>query len=190
MQPILKDFPDHLETERLLLHAPRAGDGHTVYEATLETLENLRRWPYSMPWAQFEPSVEASEAFCRTAQAAFLARTDMSMLIFSKADSTFVGLTALHPTNWAIPKFEIGYWCRKSCEGQGYITEAVRGLAAFARKELGARRLEIRQNASNLRSRNVAERAGFALEGILRNDRIAADGAPDDTSIYGMSACT
>lgn len=110
------------------------------------------------------------------------------MLIFSKADSAFVGLTALHPTNWAIPKFEVGYWCRKSCEGQGYITEAVRGLAAFARKELGARRLEIRQNASNLRSRNVAERAGFTLEGILRNDRLAADGTPEDTSIYGLSA--
>ena len=43
MQPILTDFPDHLETERLLLRAPRAGDGQNVYEATLETLENLRR---------------------------------------------------------------------------------------------------------------------------------------------------
>lgn len=188
MQPILMDFPDHLETERLLLRVPKAGDGQTVYEATLETLENLRRWPYSMPWAQFEPSVEASEAFCRTTQAAFLARTDMSMLIFSKADSAFVGCSGLRPTNWAIPKFEIGYWCRKSCVGQGYITEAVRGLAAFACKELGARRLEIRQNASNLRSRNVAERAGFTLEGILCNDRLAADGSTEDTSIYGLSA--
>ena len=78
-------------------------------------------------------------------------RTDLPLLIFAKADTPrFGGCSGLHRMNWVVAKFEIGYWCRKSREGQGLITEAVCGLTAFARRELDARRLETRQNAAKL----------------------------------------
>jgi hypothetical protein len=48
--PLLLDLPDHFETERLQIRAPRAGDGAAVYEATVETLEDLRRFPSSLSW--------------------------------------------------------------------------------------------------------------------------------------------
>jgi RimJ/RimL family protein N-acetyltransferase len=188
MPPIAKDFPDHFETERLIVRAPRAGDGPLVYAATVETLDALRQWPASLPWATAEPSLESAETFCRNGQINFAARTDLPMLIFSKADGSLVGCTGLHRMDMDASRLEVGYWCRTSRAGLGFITEAIKGLVTYARQELSARRLEILTDAQNTRSRLVAERAGFILEGIQRNDRRAPDGSFRDTCVYAMTA--
>jgi RimJ/RimL family protein N-acetyltransferase len=86
--------------------------------------------------------------------------------------------------DWSVPRFEIGYWVRRCFVGQGYITEAVRGVTRFAFETLGARRVEIRCDARNERSRRVAERSGFELEATLRNHAVAVDGELRDTLIY------
>ena len=78
----------------------------------------------------------------------------------------------------------IGYWCRTSFSGQGYTTEAVRGIAAFAFDALGAKRVEIRCDPSNRPSARVAERAGFVLEGELRNDALGTDGTLRNTLVF------
>ena len=48
MSPILKEFPSRFESERLIIRAPRPGDGDQVREAVLESIEELRLW---LPWA-------------------------------------------------------------------------------------------------------------------------------------------
>lgn len=184
MSPISKDFPDHFETARLIVRAPRAGDGPLVYEATVETLDALRQWPASLPWATAEPSLESSESFCRNGETNFRARTDLPMLIFSSADGSLVGCSGLHRMDMNAARLEIGYWCRTSRTGQGLITEAIKGLVTFAQEKLRVRRLEIITDAQNTRSRHVAERAGFILEGIQRNERRAPDGSFRDTCMY------
>lgn len=90
------------------------------------------------------------------------------MHLFLKGTDTLVGSSGLHRIDWPVPRFEIGYWCRTSFSGQGYVTEAVRGIADFAFDHLDARRVEIRCNPQNHRSAHVAEYAGFRLEGELR----------------------
>ncbi|NLF76850.1 MAG: GNAT family N-acetyltransferase, partial [Chloroflexi bacterium] len=69
--PILLDFPDQFETERLIIRAPRPGDGRRVNEAIRESLDELRPW---MPWAQAAPSAEDTEALLRRKAAQWLAR--------------------------------------------------------------------------------------------------------------------
>ena len=46
--PVLPDIPDHIETERLLLRAPRPGDGAILNASVIVTLDDLRRHPASM----------------------------------------------------------------------------------------------------------------------------------------------
>ena len=92
------------------------------------------------------------------------------LLLFLKGTGTLVGSSGLHRIDWEVPKFEIGYWCRTGFTGRGYVTEAVRGISAFAFDVLGARRVEIRCDSRNLPSARGAERAGFRLEGELRNN--------------------
>lgn len=188
MQIVLKDFPDHFETQRLLLRAPKAGDGLAVYEARMETREQLRNWPVATPWAQAEPTQEDAEAYCRRGQSAFLARTDLPMLAFLKADQTFVGCFSLHRMDWEVPRFEIGYWLRASQQKRGLATEAVQGMAQLALQELQALRVEIHCNTENHASRKVAERTGFTLEGILRNYKRLANGQIADSCIYARLA--
>jgi ribosomal-protein-serine acetyltransferase len=63
--------------------------------------------------------------------------------------------------------------------------EAVQGISTFAFNELEARRIEIRCDSKNEKSRKIPERLGFTLEGILKNDAISVDGKGlRDTCIY------
>jgi RimJ/RimL family protein N-acetyltransferase len=165
--PTLLVLPDGFETQRLQIRSPLPGDGPEVNAAILESWPSLSRW---MPWAREQPTVEQTEASVRRARCAFLERSDLRLHLFLKGTDTLVGSSGLHRIDWTVPKFEIGYWCRTRFEGQGYISEAVRGITAFAFETLGAHRLEIRCDSSNLRSRRVAERAGFHLEGELRSN--------------------
>jgi RimJ/RimL family protein N-acetyltransferase len=92
-------------------------------------------------------------------------------LLWSKQTGDLIGASGMHDLNWSVPSMQIGYWVRTSMTGQGYITEAVRTLTRFAFDVLGACRLEIRCDERNERSAGVARRAGFVLEGVLRNER-------------------
>ncbi len=181
VNPVLLDFPDSFDTERLTIRSPMPGDGEELQAAVAESIDDLRPW---MPWADHIPTVEEEEDAVRQGRARFLTREDLWLLIFLKGTHTLVGGSGLHRINWDVPRFEIGYFVRSRFAGQGYITEAVRGITRFAFETLGARRVEIHCDARNERSRRVAERAGFELEATLRNHAVAVDGELRDTLIY------
>ncbi len=181
MNPILFDFPHEFQTDRLLIRCPLPGDGPMVHEAIVESQEALKKW---LPFAVNLPSVEESEENVRRAHAKFLLREDLRLHMFLKSSGRFVGSTGLHRMNWAVGRFEIGYWIRTSESGQGLMTEAVHGIVQWASDHLSARRIEIRCDARNLRSGQVAERAGFYLEAVLRQSVPDVEGLPADNSVY------
>jgi RimJ/RimL family protein N-acetyltransferase len=182
--PLLRDVPATIETERLMLRAPRAGDGAMVQPAIEESFEELHRW---MPWAQTLQPLETTELVMRRGAAEFLARTNLPIVILRKDDGAFVGGSGLHRIDWSVPKFEIGYWCRTSFQKRGYVTESTRGLALMAFEALGAKRVEIHCDPKNVGSRRVAEKAGFVLEGILRNDARSPDASLRDTCVFALT---
>lgn len=184
MDPLLIEVPERIETERLVLRCLRAGDGPAVNEAVCESLEELR--PY-MPWAQTPPSLDESEALCRRSQARFRLREDLVFAMFERSggsEGRYVGGSGLHRIAWDVRQFEIGYWRRSACRGQGFVTEAVHALARLAFDTLAARRVEVRMDDHNERSWRVAERAGFTLEGTLRNNSLTPHGVPRSTRVY------
>ena len=187
--PILIDVPERLEGERTVLQAPRAGLGAEMAIVIAQSLSHLRPW---MPWAQDAPTAESSETVVRRMHADFIARRDLCFQIYArKPDGSagrMLGGTGLHRIDWAVRKFEIGYWIRPEAAGQGHVSEAVRLLAALAFDRLGARRVEIRCDARTLKSRAVAERCGFTLEGVLRCDALGVDGQARDTAVYARIA--
>lgn len=182
-KPILLDIPESFETERLIIRAPRAGDGQAVNDAVRESHEHLKPW---MPWAQTLQTVGETEEIIRRGVVRWIMREDLWMLLFRKSDGLYVGGSGLHRIDWSVPSFEIGYWVRNSLEGQGYISEAVKGITNFAFGVLSAERIEIRCDRRNERSANVARRTGYTLEATLRHDTWANDGTLRDTHIFGM----
>ena len=124
---VLRKVESELRTPRLLLRSAREGDGPAVHEAVVESLQELRAWPASLPWAMEEPSVEASETYCRESAAAFIKRSSLVYLAFNN-DGKMIASTSLHSINWSVPKFEVGFWCRSSLTGRGYTKEAITEL--------------------------------------------------------------
>lgn len=181
MNPIMLEFPEAFETERLVVRAPRWGDGAALTAAIRESIVELQPW---MPWAKELPSLESSEENCRRARLRFLERSDLRLHVFLKDGGTFVGSSGLHRIDWEVRRFEIGYWVRTPVSGRGYVTEAVDGITRFAVDHLAARRIEIRCDTRNERSRRVAERLGFTLEGVMRANTLDVAGELADTAVY------
>ncbi|MFJ5761347.1 GNAT family N-acetyltransferase [Neobacillus sp. NPDC093182] len=182
LKPILREFPEEFTSERLLIRNPMPGDGKAVYDAIQASLNELKPW---MPWAHNNQTQQDVEANIRDAYVKFLAREDLRLLVFNKETGEFIASSGLHRIDWAVPKFEIGYWIDTRFSGKGYITEASEAITEFAIKELNARRVEIRCDSRNIKSHAVPERLGFTLEGILKNNSIAVDGKElRDTCIF------
>lgn len=181
MNPILLDFPDSFDTERLTIRAPRYADANEIVAAVNESLNELRPW---MPWAKERANAEATEARLRAAMARWITREDLLMHVYLKGTPTFVIGCGLHRIDWNTGRFEIGYWVRTQFAGLGYVSETVNGLTAFAFKQLKANRVEIRCDATNIRSAAVAKRCGFWLEGILRHDSWSVNGELRSTMIF------
>jgi RimJ/RimL family protein N-acetyltransferase len=185
IDPLLIDLPEAIATERLWLRPPRAGDGVACNEAVVQTLAELKPW---MPWAQAAPTLQESELECRRMATRFARREDLPLLIFERgADGRYgrmLGGTGLHRMDWSVPRFEIGYWRRSGEGGRGLISEAVRALTRLAFDTLNAQRVEVRMSSHNHKSRAVAERCGFTLEGVLRRDSLDVDGQARDTAVY------
>lgn len=162
--PVLLNAPDGFESPRLRLRTPRAGDGPLLHAAVAETLPQLREFLAHVPWVAQEPSVEASEVFCRVAAAQFVLRQDMPFLMFEKTSSRLVGVVGLHRFEWALPRADVGYWLRATAQGQGFAAEAVAAATDYAFRWLKLARLELVTDQANTASQRVAERCGFAIE--------------------------
>ena len=80
---------------------------------------------------------------------------------------------------------EIGYWLAELHWGQGYMTEALRALVPYAFATFDLHRLEAYHFGWNPASGRVLEKAGFRLEGCLR-ERICKNGAYTDSLMYGL----
>ena len=185
MDPLLIDVPTQLETERLTLRCLRPGDGTLLSEAETETNEELRPW---MTWAQTPRSVEEAEIYCRRMAARFILREDLIWLAFEREPSGGEGRLVLscglHRMDWTARRFEIGYWRRAGFGGQGYVTEVTVALARLCFDRFDARRVELRMDDANVASWKVAERAGFTLEGVLRDDSLTPVGVVRSTRVY------
>ena len=175
-----RPLPELLESERLSLRCPREDDAPAVLEAIRETFDDLHAW---LPWAERLPTLEEQCVHAAASRRRFEASEDFTLYLFERAGGSFVGGSGLHRIDWSVPRFEIGYWVRASRQGRGYAAEVTRTLAAAAFERLGAARVEIRADPRNARSRRVAERAGFELEGVLRRD-VRHRGELRDTAVY------
>jgi RimJ/RimL family protein N-acetyltransferase len=184
MSAILVDLPIPIETDRLVIRPPQPGDGLELNCAVRESFPELHRW---LPWAEKEPTSDESEENVRRAYARWILREDLRLTFFDRVSGRMVGSTGLHRIDWTLPRFEIGYWVRRSFGDRGYATEAVNALTRYAFQQLGAKRVEVRCDTHNLRSRAVVCKLRYAHEGTLLSDSTDAMGNPCDTMMYART---
>ena len=177
------EVPREILTERLWLHQYREGDAELVFEAIEESRAELERW---MPWASFIRDAQQLRDEMPRSLEAWERGEDYSYTIRRREDERLLGSINFQDPNWAIPRFDLGFWIRTSETGKGYVSEAVRGLVRVAFGTLGARRVMIGCDPANRRSVRVAEACGFVFEARLRNEIVYPGNDAGDLLIYSL----
>lgn len=179
------EVPTRIETDRLILRKPEAGDWHALNEAINETFDELRKW---MGWAQTTSTMENAENSVMNAISRWECGEEFRIFMIEKSTGKFIGSTGFIRRDLSVPKYEIGYWCRKTMSGNGFVTEAVSALTDMALNTLGARRVEIKCDRDNAKSAAVAERLGYTFEGMHVNDAVKVDGSGlRSTKVYART---
>jgi RimJ/RimL family protein N-acetyltransferase len=93
----------------------------------------------------------------------------LHLVITDASSDRLLGSAGFTGIDWEDMRAAIGYWVAAHARGRGVATRAVSLLADWGIDELGFGRVEIKAQAENERSQRVAERAGFAREGLLRS---------------------
>jgi RimJ/RimL family protein N-acetyltransferase len=158
-----------LETERLVLRAPRLEDAKAVAQLANDRriAENTKRipHPYTLVDAEkFIGSVNGAEG-----EICFLITRDKMVL----------GAVGIAMPESDAP--ELGYWLGVRFWGHGYATEAVRAVIDHAFEDLDYEALAAGARVTNPASRRVLEKCGFQWTGVgLTRIRALASSAPID----------
>jgi ribosomal-protein-serine acetyltransferase len=108
-----------------------------------------------------------------------------SFAIICPKESKPIGMLFIKSLDWRIPKAELAYYIDKEYEGAGIVSKALEWLVNYAFNELKINKLFLRVAPDNMGSKRVAEKNGFVVEGILRNDFKQGDGTLIDLLYYG-----
>ena len=181
--PILKEIPEELVGERVLLRPYRPGDGAQLWEAVNESRDHHLPW---IPWGEGHKLPAHSEESARKMQVHWLLREDLPLGIWERATGSYLGGINLNRINWNVPSLELGYWLRKSAEGHGYMTEAGKLVCSLSFETLGVHRIEVHVASGNHRSVAVPRRLGFIHEATLRQSGRIITGELVDMMVFSM----
>jgi ribosomal-protein-alanine N-acetyltransferase len=109
-----------------------------------------------------------------------------SLAIVDQTSGRAVGQIGLWISHLHKGRADIGYWVAASGRGQGTASLAVQALSDWAFESLDVDRLSLFIEPWNTASIKTAERAGYELEGLLRDwERVG--GMPRDMGSYART---
>jgi RimJ/RimL family protein N-acetyltransferase len=158
-----------LETERLVLRAPRPADAKAIARLANDRriAENTTRIPHPYRLADAEAFIAAVNA----------SEGELAFLI--TLDDEPIGACGLAQLGGPAP--DLGYWLGAPHWGNGYATEAARAVIDHAFSALGYESLQAGARCTNPASRRVLEKCAFQWTGVgLYRIRALASSAPID----------
>jgi ribosomal-protein-alanine N-acetyltransferase len=179
IKALFTPFPT-LETARLVLRALRSDDLDDLYAYASDP--QIDRFT---PWTHYLSLEEA-----RADLDDFLAEYERDGLgawgIEHRADRRLIGIATFSPPHRHHRRVELGYTIARAYWGQGYATEAVQALLQFGFEQMDLVRIEAVVLPDHAASARVLEKAGMALEGLLRSYQIWR-GQPCDLRMYAVT---
>ena len=175
-------FIHRLDDDRWL-RMPEESDAEELYELTAANRRDARRMDAvgRRGHAGDDPSRSSAPADWSSP-----ATRGFSAVIVERG--RIVGSIGFPAVNRDLGSCEIGYWLGRAAQGRGTMTLAVRALIDHAFGPWKLHRVMIQAGVGNARSRAVAERLGFTLEGVLREAERYPDGRCIDLAVYGLLA--
>lgn len=144
----------------------------------------ISRWT-RVPWPYGEAD---ARAYLMHRYDALHAGTSAPLAIASAADDRhLLGSVSLMRLVWEHARGEVGYWLGREARGQGHATRAVHLICRWGFRTLGLERIDLLAATDNAASQQVAKRAGFTREAVLRSYMAARDGRQDMVA-FGLLA--
>ncbi|GGO62912.1 GNAT family N-acetyltransferase [Nonomuraea cavernae] len=138
-----------------------------------------------VPWASRSTDLDSARASLQ--RYADLAARDAGRLYGIWLDGTLVGGIMFVAFDAVAGTCEIGCWLEPAGQGRGLITRAAGRLIDWAVHVRGIRRVEWLTRLENTASRNVAQRLGMRLDGVLR-EQFPYRGVRHDTEVWSLLA--
>ena len=153
-------------------------------EKYLAIVENEREYLAKfLAWPSHATDINFFQNFVLHMLTEYAQGKSITCAIFYKED--LVGNISLNNINHSLNKAHIGYWISKDVQGLGIATRCVQFLCHFAFDKLSLEKVELAAATNNNASRAVAERCGFAQEGIIRRAE-NINGQVIDHAVYGL----
>jgi [ribosomal protein S5]-alanine N-acetyltransferase len=175
-----ESFPT-LETERLVLRAPRAEDAPDIFRIMSD--ERVVRYFGTPPMRSPEQALRRVESF----QSDFAAHLGVRWAITMRDEGRLIGTLGF----WRLVKehlrAEIGYELAPERWGQGIMPEALEAVLQFGFTAMGLHSVEAQIEPPNAGSRRVLEKLGFVQEGYFRENYYhPEEGRFSDTAVFSL----
>lgn len=171
MSDILLNVPVPITTPRLSLRFLQENDGKALHEAKLESWDQLSS---VFAWAAKAPTLEQDERYVRQCEAKAKLREDFNFVGIDKKTNQPIVWAGIHCHDWRTKEFQIGYWVRKSAQGQGYAKEAANALIRYAFDVFKPNRLIACHREGNLFTKKIITGMGFEFESVRKKSLVIA----------------
>lgn len=159
-------------TPRLELRSFRRRDVDALIEAVGNSIEELERW---LPWVHPRYGRADALRFIRDSAAAWVEGRAYDFAIRRPGDPEHhIGNISIWPVSRRERSGEVGYWIRSSETGSGIATEVGARILQVGFEEMALHRVTLRIAVGNVASERVADKLGFAQEGLLRQEVLVA----------------
>jgi ribosomal-protein-alanine N-acetyltransferase len=155
-----------------LLRPWSLGDAEAVMGAYQD--EAIQRWHVQ----RADSLVEAREWIAGW-QGGWAAESGAHWAVVEAGGDTLLGRAALKHLKFSDGTAEVAYWAVPAARGKGVCPRAVDAMASWAFEVAGFHRLDLEHAMGNTASCRVAEKTGFAVEGVRRSAWLLADGRHD-----------
>jgi len=185
MNKSFSNIPSSFESARLILRSYRAGDGPLYYRVSLKNRLHLTRYESGNVVMQISDEEDAENIVCELADD-WASGKNLFIGVFNKQNGDFVAQVYVGLVNKDLPEYLIGCFVDKDYEGLGYMKEAFLATLEFIFGYLKAYRVSAECDDTNIRSIKLLESCGFSREGLIRENKLNADGSISGTAYYGL----
>lgn len=159
-QPVLTAITDR--GEKITLRRPEDRDADALVIACSE--------PETLKWVTLAPGYDLQRAhgFITEYAPGWWQRRRGAVWVIADPQDQYAAQIDLRVYESDPEVADVGFLTSPHAQGRGYMTAALRAVTRFGIEELGLKRVEWKAHVGNDASRRVAEKAGFTMEGILR----------------------
>lgn len=121
-----------------------------------------------LPWLAYNTKIEDTRKFILECKANYKNRISLNLGI--QYEGKIVGSVSFNTINLPHKNAEIGYMLSEDYIGKGIMIKCCKALIDYGFQKLELNRVTIKCATENIKSRALAEKLGFKLEGIIEQN--------------------